>query len=121
MFDDQKLKRLKIFFQMPAQYTTGNKAKHLLRTTSGRSINLRSEKERLKTFSDWPASNIDPRELAKSGFYYTKTGDEIRCAFCGLQMSQWQANWDPTHLHRENSVECDFINERDCGNIPLMD
>lgn len=106
---------------MPAQYTTGNKSKHLLRMTSSRSINLRREEERLKTFSNWPIGNIDPKELAKCGFYYMKTGDEIRCAFCGLQMSTWEQDWNPTHLHRERSVECDFINERDCGNIPLMD
>lgn len=109
---------------MPAaQYADSNnsKAKKFIRTTSSRSINLRSEKERLKTFEDWPIDHLDPKILAKSGFYYTKTGDEIRCAFCGLQMSEWSRDSNPTHFHRVNSEECDFIQDKECGNIPIID
>ena len=90
---------------MPAQYTNGQnpKANHFLRAASINSINLRSEKARLRTFQDWPIEHLNPKQLAKSGFYYKKIEEELRCAFCGLQMKNWSLDMDedPTHYHKK--------------------
>lgn len=83
------------------------------------SINLKSEEERLKTFKNWPVSYLEPTSLARSGFYYTQYEDEVQCTFCGLQMSGWKQGYDPQFFHAQGSSDCDFLKNRDCGNIPL--
>lgn len=81
--------------------------------------NYREESYRLKTFEYWSNKHINPGKLAKLGFFYTHSGDEIQCAFCGIQLSNWCSDIDPDLQHQLYSYECDFLQNRDCGNISL--
>ena len=33
---------------------------------------------------------VDPNGLASSGFYWTGYYDMVRCAFCGLEVKDWE-------------------------------
>lgn len=88
------------------------------RTTS---TNLRKESERIKTFRDWQCEFLNPRDLAKGGFYYTNEQDIVRCAFCGVEIGCWERGDDPDQDHKKWSSNCDFVRGRQCGNIPMSD
>lgn len=85
------------------------------------SVQLERESERLKTFETWECDFIDPRVLAKAGFYYRNVEDSVQCVFCGIQIRGWEPGDDPDQDHRENSPNCDFVRNRECGNVPITD
>ena len=51
---------------------------------------LHLEKERLKTFIEWPypPECPSPVELAKNGFFYTRVDDVIKCIYCETELQQ---------------------------------
>ena len=65
------------------------------------------EKERLKTFIEWPFPDIaSPVELAEDGFYYLRKDDLIECIFCSLKLSIFI---DDNHFkisHNYHSPQC---------------
>lgn len=72
-----------------------------------------SEEQRLKTFSnnDWPHKKnvINVKNLAKSGLFYTGKNDLVACAFCRVQLHEWQPEDDPIVDHRKYSPKCSFL------------
>lgn len=86
-----------------------------------RSASLHRESERLKTYRDWPCDFLEPRNLAKGGFYFTGTDDIVRCAFCGVEIGCWERGDDPDSDHKKWASQCDFVQGRECGNIPMSD
>lgn len=49
------------------------------------------EVNRKNTFNDvWPHAYINPRLLARTGFYYIGPYDQVKCNFCGLQVHSWE-------------------------------
>jgi len=81
----------------------------------------RIEKNRLNTFDvRWPSSSVvEPRDLAKSGFYYIGVGDVVRCVFCQIQLRSWEPGDVPLNEHRKHSPSCPFLLQQDVGNVPL--
>ncbi|AII15894.1 IAP [Penaeus monodon nudivirus] len=72
---------------------------------------LRFEHERLKTFKNWPALYVSPKELAKNGFYYTGVEDVVMCFYCGIGLHHWFKEV-PAIEHRYNNSECDLLNNK---------
>jgi len=81
----------------------------------------RVEKNRLDTFTGlWPrTSAVQPRDLAKAGFYYMGVDDVVRCAFCLISLRSWEPGDVPLSEHSKHSPNCPFILQQDVGNVPL--
>lgn len=64
--------------------------------------------ERLDTFSCW-SSPQRREDMALAGFYYTGCGDRVRCAFCNLQLQEWNIDVEPFSRHMHENPRCPFI------------
>lgn len=73
---------------------------------------MRREDERLKTFAKWPVAFLRPDTLASNGFYYLGRGDEVRCAFCKVEIMRWQEGDDPAADHQRWAPQCPFLRRR---------
>lgn len=80
---------------------------------------MKSEKDRLSTYLNWPNHNISPKELAKAGFFSTQFEDSVRCAFCRVEVCRWEEGDNAMADHQRWSNTCPFIRGLDVGNIPL--
>lgn len=67
------------------------------------------ENERLNTFTNWPVTFINKETLAKNGFYYLGTGDNVICIFCGVEIADWELGDDPVEEHRRHSPDCKLL------------
>lgn len=72
---------------------------------------MRREEERLKTFENWPVTFLRPEVLAKNGFYYLGRGDEVRCAFCKVEIMKWVEGDDPASDHQRWAPQCPFLKD----------
>lgn len=79
---------------------------------------MKSERERLATFVNWPHSFISPRELAKYGFYYCGEKDRVKCPFCKGTVMEWQEGDIPLNEHRKHFPRCPFLVGYNVGNKP---
>lgn len=81
---------------------------------------MRREEERLKTFDKWPVDFLPPDQLARNGFYYLGRGDEVRCAFCKVEIMRWVEGDDPGKDHQRWAPQCPFLRRlAGAGNVPL--
>ncbi|CAK1555298.1 unnamed protein product [Leptosia nina] len=81
---------------------------------------MHREEERLKTFDKWPVTFLSPELLARNGFYYLGRGDEVRCAFCKVEIMRWVEGDDPAKDHRRWAPQCPFLRRQvGAGNVPL--
>ncbi|XP_033118158.1 baculoviral IAP repeat-containing protein 7-like [Anneissia japonica] len=81
---------------------------------------LKSEYRRLLTFQNWPRTNpMQPRALAKAGFYYTQTRDIVKCFACTGEISNWKVMDVPMTQHTMLFPECPFVQGEDVGNEKL--
>lgn len=80
---------------------------------------LRFERNRLETFREWPTTSpVTPRDLSRSGFYYTGCEDRVQCIYCRGVLKGWDPG-DVVHIeHRNKFPRCQFILGMDVGNIP---
>ncbi|OWF45524.1 E3 ubiquitin-protein ligase XIAP [Mizuhopecten yessoensis] len=74
---------------------------------------------RLKSFAAQRSINVRPIRLARAGFYYTGTSDEVRCYSCGKRRSNWVAGEDPNEIHKQISPGCRHVNGTDDTNIAI--
>lgn len=81
---------------------------------------MRLEEERIKTFEKWPVTFISPDQLARNGFYYLGRGDEVRCAFCKVEIMRWVEGDDPASDHQRWAPQCPFLRKIN-GNNPTTD
>lgn len=88
-------------------------------SNSGPQRALRSEALRLATFQGWPLQFLHPRDLSAAGFFYRGLGDQVQCAFCSIQISQWEMGDNPMTEHRKHAPNCAFVLQLPVGNIPL--
>ncbi|AAZ38285.1 IAP-3 [Agrotis segetum nucleopolyhedrovirus A] len=71
---------------------------------------MESFEERLMSFESWPASNhVSPQKLAAAGFYYLNRGDEVRCAFCKVEIMRWRPGDDPLADHKRWAPHCKYV------------
>lgn len=77
------------------------------------------ESERLKSFDNWPHSNVSSRLLAKTGLYYTGSHGTTFCYFCNLKFSKWQFVNYPVKTHYLMSPHCKLLNREHTNNIPI--
>ena len=82
-------------------------------------INMKREADRRKTFEKWPLTFIDTNHLASAGFFFTKLSDVVCCAFCGVQLGDWEKCDNPFKDHQRWSPSCGFIKGLFVGNIPI--
>jgi hypothetical protein len=61
---------------------------------------------------------MDINQLAAAGFLFTNTGDVVRCAFCGVEVGQWEEGNDVFKDHLRWSPSCAFFKGLFVGNIP---
>ncbi|XP_023937799.2 baculoviral IAP repeat-containing protein 2 isoform X2 [Bicyclus anynana] len=81
---------------------------------------MRREEERLKTFDKWPVAFLSPQLLARNGFYYLGRGDEVRCAFCKVEIMKWVEGDDPAKDHQRWAPQCPFLRRHaGSGNVPM--
>ena len=81
---------------------------------------MQYEGVRLKTFNNWPNwAAVWPTLLAKAGFYYTKTADQVACFCCSGRLKTWEAGDSPMTEHKRFFPQCRFVTGRDTRNVPL--
>lgn len=84
-----------------------------------RNMNLKSEADRRRTYEKWPVPFMDTNHLSAAGFYFTNRRDVVRCAFCGVEVGQWEEGDDALRDHQRWSPSCEFIRGLRVGNIPV--
>lgn len=82
-------------------------------------LNMNHECDRLRTYSDWPCSFMNPRDLAKAGFYYFHHDDVVRCAFCHVEIGKWEVGDNAMTDHQRWSNNCPFLRGVEVGNVAL--
>lgn len=65
--------------------------------------------ERLATFQHWPVTFLSSEKLAQSGFYYLGYRDEVRCAYCKVEIMRWVQGDDPFKDHKRWAPQCPFV------------
>ncbi|XP_005109671.1 putative inhibitor of apoptosis [Aplysia californica] len=82
---------------------------------------------RFGTFVGWPGSDIHCKsvkpsaiDLAKTGFYFTGSSDEVCCFACGLVVKDWERHHDPIVVHATRSPRCPMVLGRDHSNSPVI-
>ncbi|XP_065341033.1 baculoviral IAP repeat-containing protein 7-B-like [Cloeon dipterum] len=84
-------------------------------------LNYKFEAHRLYSLlkkDDW--QHVEPSALAKSGFYYTGDGDNVRCAFCNLEVRGWEEGDTPDREHTRWNPDCPFLlRDRNIINIAI--
>lgn len=78
------------------------------------------EMARLESFVGWPVPNISAKSMARNGFYYTKTSDQVVCNFCGLGLTDWEPNDSPKAEHKKYSPRCPLMNGSAVDNVPIL-
>nr|WHN38795.1 iap-3 [Mamestra brassicae multiple nucleopolyhedrovirus] len=68
---------------------------------------------RLMSFDKWPPNHpISPHCLAINGFYHFQSSvysDNVRCAFCKVEICKWQANDDVERDHERWAPQCKLV------------
>lgn len=88
---------------------------------------MKNEQSRLASFRmPWTTDDfsfpifeeIHVYSLATHGFYYVgyRTMDQIRCNFCGLNLSEFEHFDDIAYLHLQNSPHCPMVKDNKCEN-----
>ncbi|KAK9502252.1 hypothetical protein O3M35_011055 [Rhynocoris fuscipes] len=82
---------------------------------------MNSEESRLRTFANWPEdAPVDPRRIAKAGFYYMGLGMEVQCFSCGGRIAEWNYGDKVMAKHISLDPRCPFVvNPVNSGNVPL--
>jgi hypothetical protein len=81
---------------------------------------MSAEKNRLKTFKDWPHQYVCIDILAKTGFYVSgPRNDQVKCYFCDVEIAGWDAGDDEIGEHLRWSPNCSLLNHRITENRPI--
>lgn len=78
------------------------------------------EKNRLKTFKNWPHTFIDVNKLAKTGFYFSgPLRDVVKCHFCNVRLCDWVEGDDEIEEHLRWSKFCPLLRRIITNNRPI--
>lgn len=68
------------------------------------------ESARLRSFDDWPKTmKQSPKDLSDAGFFYTQTGDRVKCFSCGGGLRDWDENDVPWEQHALWFSRCEYL------------
>ncbi|BBU37599.1 inhibitor of apoptosis protein 3 [Choristoneura diversana nucleopolyhedrovirus] len=81
-------------------------------------VNMEDENARLATYINWPVQFLEPQRLAANGFFYLGRGDEVRCAFCKVEIMRWEEGDDPARDHQRWAPQCPFLKKTAAGALP---
>ncbi|AEN04026.1 apoptosis inhibitor 3 [Helicoverpa armigera NPV strain Australia] len=72
---------------------------------------LKTESYRYVTFANWPVQYyfMDCAKMAQAGFYYLNKDDHVKCAFCKVEMMNWQHEDDPLEEHARWAPQCSYV------------
>jgi baculoviral IAP repeat-containing protein 2/3 len=72
---------------------------------------VKYENYRLKTFEGrWSENSfMSPIDLAKAGFYYYGSGDNVQCAFCRGRLLNWKPTDTAMSEHQRHYPNCPFL------------
>ncbi|XP_030056102.1 inhibitor of apoptosis protein [Microcaecilia unicolor] len=70
---------------------------------------MNTEDARLRSFQAWPLTFIPPVELAKAGFYYQGSEDQVACFMCGGRLNNWEPKDNAMLEHRRHFPDCPFL------------
>ena len=86
-----------------------------------RSLDLRREADRLRTFDVWPTANqaVDRGDLARCGFFYLGNMDRVQCFSCGGVLRNWNYGDSVDNEHRVNFPDCRLVQNTDTQNVAL--
>ena len=74
--------------------------------------NYRKYEARLETYNLWPAQHLVTAEsLAKAGFFYTGSDDEVRCYFCSGGLRKWRIGDNPWDKHQAWFPRCAYVKQ----------
>ena len=81
---------------------------------------MKSEEARLMSYTKWPNyAAVSPVDLARAGFFYTGSNDQVQCAFCENGLRNWEPGENPLFEHRRHFPKCGFISGKNVGNYPI--
>ena len=67
---------------------------------------------RLQTYRNWPKKiSIKPEDLVNAGFFFTGSGDHVRCFFCSGGLKNWEEKDDPWIEHARWFPECLYLKQ----------
>jgi len=82
--------------------------------------NMRSEAQRLSTFTSWPHNDkVEARKIAKAGFFHTGIDSEVKCLWCNTVLNEWEYGDQVMARHRSANPDCPFIRNIS-DNVPLL-
>jgi hypothetical protein len=67
------------------------------------------DNQRFLTFSTWPLTKPDSRELVECGFFYSGVRDVVICFYCDVSLGEWKREDDPWKDHEKYSKNCEFL------------
>jgi hypothetical protein len=75
---------------------------------------MKSYEKRLMSFKDWPATApVSAESLAMAGFYYSGSGDGVRCFTCHGALKGWQPGDTAWEEHAKYFPSCEFVQQHD--------
>ncbi|XP_050096407.1 death-associated inhibitor of apoptosis 1-like [Anopheles aquasalis] len=80
---------------------------------------MNHEINRLETFADWTNVHVQPEVLARYGFYYVGSPDNVKCQFCDTQVGAWEQGDSVITEHLRWSQYCPLMRKQPTENVPL--
>lgn len=81
--------------------------------------NFNLEDVRLETYDTWTVPFINKNILAKTGLYFLKEEDRVKCHFCKIIIKQWENGDHPVEEHIKWSPSCPLLRRLNTENIPI--
>lgn len=89
------------------------------KTDKSQYLNFYFEKDRLRSFKNWPHDFVSDIVLAKTGFYYVGKKDEVKCKFCDVIIHKWIKGDDEVTEHLKWSPCCPLLCHKTTYNVPI--
>ncbi|XP_059617259.1 death-associated inhibitor of apoptosis 1-like [Phlebotomus argentipes] len=83
------------------------------------SLNMHIEEERLKTLSRWNLENVDKFTIAMLGLYFVREPDVLKCAFCYVEIMNWNPEDDIFLRHFMENSYCSLLTMKANNNVAL--
>ena len=73
-------------------------------------LDMKKECDRLQTFISWDKNvPVKPKDLAHNGFYFKGFADVVVCAYCMLELRNWEKGDDVKREHMRHSPKCSIL------------